>query len=579
MLTNHPLRDFAGLILACSALNAQGAPGDLDATFGTGGKFQSAVGGAMGASVGGVIVQSDGRIFIAGEAWNDVSNNLDFALVRLTEDGVLDTSFDTDGKTTFPMGPRNDSAYSIAIAPADDSFVIVGSAGSSNFTTSEFAVARFNSDGTLDTGFNTTGKALVSVLSSARNEANDALILSDGKVLVAGSSYYGGSPRIGMVRFNEDGTLDTGFDGDGKAVIDPGNEAQGYAVCEQPEDGKIVVAGSYYNGNNQDFLIVRCNSAGALDTSFGGDGIVSTPIFRSDRAEAVVVQADGKIIAAGSASDFGVSDFALVRYNTDGSLDTSFGEDGIVTTDFGSYDSINSLKIDAEGRIVAAGTANNETDSDFAIARYLADGSLDTTFGDGGKVMSPIGASGDNMDAMAIQDDGKILLAGDVETTTVNQFAAARYLGEPEVVEPTRKADLRLGAGAALGTGNNVYNLTGKKQTESLRIPAGKARTMNIGIQNDGTAVDSFKLQGTAGNKDFSITYLAGSKDVTNAVASGKFKTGALDPGETLTIKANIKAKTEKAGKEKSFSLLASSVAKPKVQDKAIIEVRSKVAD
>jgi uncharacterized delta-60 repeat protein len=579
MLNTHPLHNVAGLILACSALNAAAAPGDLDTTFGTGGKFQTPVGGTYGGSLGGVIVQSDGRIFLAGEVWNDVSNDYDFTLVRLTEDGELDTSFDTDGKITFPMGPRNDSAYDIAIAPADDSFVVVGSAGSTNFTTSEFAVARFNSDGTPDTGFNTTGKALVSVLSSARNEANDALILADGKVLVAGSAYYGGSPRIGLVRFNENGSLDTDFDGDGKAVIDPGNEAQGIAVCVQPDDGKIVVVGSYYNGNNQDFLVVRCDSSGVLDTSFGGDGIVTTPIFRSDTAQAVVVQADGKIIAAGSANDFDANDFALVRYNTDGSLDTTFGGDGIVTTDFGSYDAIYSLKIDAEGRIVAAGTANNATDGDFAIARYLDDGTLDTTFGDGGKVMSPIGAEGDNFDDMAIQDDGKILLAGDIETTGANQFAAARYLGEPEVVEPTRKADVRLGAGSALGTGNNVYNLTGKKQTESLKIVSGKTRTMNIGIQNDGTAVDSFKLQGTAGNKDFSITYQAGSKDVTDAVTAGKFKTGALDPGETLTLKAKIKAKTEKAGKEKSFALLASSIAKPKVQDKAIIEVKSKDAD
>lgn len=223
MLNTPPLRNVAGMIMACSALNAFAAPGDLDTTFATGGKFQTPVGGAYGSSVGGVILQSDGRIFIGGEAWNDATNNYDFALVRLTADGELDTTYDTDGKAMFPIGLKNDNGYSMALSPTDNSFVIVGAAGNATFTKSDFAVARFNSDGTLDTDFDTDGKATTYVEYDSRNDASDAVIQSDGKILVAGSAYIGNSPRIGVVRFLANGSLDPDFDADGRLLINPGN--------------------------------------------------------------------------------------------------------------------------------------------------------------------------------------------------------------------------------------------------------------------------------------------------------------------------------------------------------------------
>lgn len=346
----------------------------------------------------------------------------------------------------------------------------------------------------------------------------------------------------------------------------------------QESDGKIVIAGSYYNGNNGDFLIARYDSTGAPDTTFGGDGIVTTPINNWDRAQDLVLQSDGKIIAVGSSSNGSNDDFTLVRYNTDGTLDTTFGGDGIVTTDFGSYDSAYAVMIDDDGKIVVTGSANNSTDGDFAIARYLSDGSLDTSFGSGGKVMTPVGNSHDSADDMAIQDDGKILLAGEIQVTGSSEFGIVRYIGKPEevVVEPTRKADVRLGTGATIATGSNVYNLTGKGQTQPVKITSGKTRTVQVGIQNDGTAADTFKVKGTAGNKNFAITYLNGTRDVTASVVAGKFITSSLDPGEMVTLKAKIKAKTTKAGKDTAFPILATSNAKTTVQDKAIIKATSK---
>ena len=579
MLTTRPLRNVAGLILACSSLNATAAPGDIDTAFATDGKFHIPFGTQGGAAAEGVIVRADGKIYLGGHAWNDTTGYDDFALVRLNEDGTLDTTFDTDGKALFPIGSYNDSVFATAHLPSDDSFVLAGSSGSSNFQTSQFAVAVFNSDGTLDTGFNTTGKATVSIVDNSRNDANAVTILSDGKVLVAGGAYFGSSARIGLARFNANGTLDTTFDTDGKLVIDPGAFSQATGVQVQESDGKIVICGTLYNGNNDDFLVARYTESGAPDTTFGGDGIVTTNVNGWDRGNALVIQSDGKIVVGGTSSNGTDDDYILVRYNTDGTLDTTFGGDGIVTTDFGSDDGIAALRIDDQGRIVASGSANNSTDADFGAARYLEDGTLDTTFGTAGKIKIPFGTSNDTIQGMAIQDDGKLLLAGEIQASPVGEFALMRIIGEPEVIaEPTRKADVILGSGTPLATGNNVYNLTGKKQTESVRITSGKTRTVSVGIQNDGSAADSFKLKGTGGNKDFSIKYLLGDKDVTDAVTAGKFKTGDLDPGEVLKLKAKIKAKTTKAGKEKAFGILATSLAKTTIQDKAVIEATSKAA-
>ena len=232
-------------------------------------------------------------------------------------------------------------------------------AGDSNF---DFAVVRYNTDGSLDTSFGAGGK-VTTALGSSFDYGYSLALQPDGKIVVCGQ--IGGD--FGLVRYNTDGSLDTSFDGDGKVITALGPaEDSGQSVAIQP-DGKIVAAGRSSNGINFDFAVVRYNPDGSLDTSFNGDGKVTTAVGPSDdHAWGVALQSDGKIVVCGETR----GNFALVRYNADGSLDTSFGEDGKTTTDIGSTNDLGlAVAIQSDGKIVVAGKGGGG----FAVARYIGD--------------------------------------------------------------------------------------------------------------------------------------------------------------------------------------------------------------
>ncbi len=235
--------------------------------------------------------------------------------------------------------------------------------------------------------------------------------------------------NFALVRYNTNGSLDTSFDTDGKVTtpVVPGNSDYAYALAIQ-DDGKIVAAGYTSDGLDADFALVRYNTDGSLDTSFHTDGIVTTDIGADiDIASAVSIQDDGKIVAGGSSWNGTDDDFALVRYNTNGSLDTGFHTDGIVTTDMGTgNDLAYALAIQDDGKIVAAGSSWNGADNDFALIRYNTDGSLDTTFHTDGIVITEVGTDDDVAYALAIQADGKIVAAGSSSNTS-DDFALVRY--------------------------------------------------------------------------------------------------------------------------------------------------------
>ena len=225
------------------------------------------------------------------------------------------------------------------------------------------------------------------------------------------------------------GVLDPTFDSDGKVTTAFGSATdQAHAVAIQ-SDGKIVAAGYIWNGSNYDFALARYNTDGSLDASFGSGGKVTTAFGgATDQAYAIAIQSDGKVLVVGSASNGSNDDFALARYNSDGSLDASFDSDGRVTTDFGSAaDVAYAVAIQSDGKIVVAGSASNGSNDDFALARYNSDGSLDTSFGSGGKAMTAILSATDYAFAVAIQHDGKIVAAGSTSNGSNDDFAVARY--------------------------------------------------------------------------------------------------------------------------------------------------------
>ena len=336
-----------------------------------------------------VVIEPDGKIVVAG------TSGFHFALTRYNIDGSLDTSFGSDGQVITDLGGLA-SGHSLAIQP--DGKIIV--TGMNNFN---FALTRYNSDGSLDPSFGSEGKVITDL---GGNEGSDSVALQpDGKIVVAGVS----SGNFAIVRYNSDGSLDPSFGSEGKVIIDFGSNESGGNIAIQP-DGKIVMAGESA-GN---FAISRYNSDGSLDSSFGTEGKLTTDLGGQDYGLGIVLQPDGKILVAGESAD----NFALVRYNSDGSLDTSFGTGGHLTTDLGGDDVGRSVALQPDGKILVVG----ESDSNFALVRYNSDGSLDTSFGSDGQVITDLGGD-DIVRSVAIQPDGKIVVAGESD----GDFALARY--------------------------------------------------------------------------------------------------------------------------------------------------------
>lgn len=320
----------------------------------------------------GIAIQADGKIIVAGFSGSSRSAG-SFAVVRYETTGALDTSFDGDGKVVIDMG--NFSSANDIVIQRDGKIVVVGASGVVGSSNYAFAVARLNSDGSLDASFDGDGRVITSLGSYSYTGAVAVALQTDGKIITAGHSGSAYSTAdFALVRYNADGSLDASFDGDGKVITAVSSSFDGAFAVAVQTDGKIVAAGSS-QGNMM--AVVRYNINGSLDTSFDGDGIVLTPgidrVDDRDYAPSVVIQSNGKIVVSGSIK----ADFALVRYNPNGSLDTSFGGDGIVTTNFNQPSwgaGVGGLAIQPDGKILAAGYCGDPFESFFiAVARYIGD--------------------------------------------------------------------------------------------------------------------------------------------------------------------------------------------------------------
>jgi uncharacterized delta-60 repeat protein len=399
--------------------------GSLDTTFGTGGIVTTSVGSgdAYARALG---IQSDGRIVVAGYSYN--GSNYDFALMRYNADGSLDKTFGAGGIVTTAVGSGDDYARALGIQ-SDGRIVVVGY--SYNGSKNDFALARYNADGSLDATFGTGGIVTTSVGRTA-DYAYALGIQSDGRIVIAGNSFNLdiADNRFTLVRYNTDGSLDTTF-GTGGTVITSVGSRYGYATTLGIQsDGRIVAAGGCNNGRSIDFALARYNTDSSLDATFGTGGIVNTTlkIDGTDTVDTLGIQSDGRIVVAGYSYSGSNSDFALVRYNADGSLDTTFGTGGIVTTNvLGSNDIPYALGIQSDGRIVLVGRSYNGSNYDFALVRYNADGSLDATFGTDGIVTTAVGSGDDYAYALGIQPDGRIVVAGFSNIGNNDNFSLVRY--------------------------------------------------------------------------------------------------------------------------------------------------------
>ncbi len=498
-------------LLICSSLplRAHAAQGDLDLTFGNGGRVTTQFGG--GDSIFALVAQPDGKIVAAGSA----SGN-EFALARYNMDGSLDLTFGSGGKVTTDFFGNRDVALAVALQP-NGKIVAAGYAFDAPGNNIIFAVARYNSNGSLDSSFGAGGK-----VTGGGTEATSILIQPDNKILVGGHTNGSGPPfniDFDLVRLNPDGTLDDTFGSGGKVTTDFfGGEDRIFALALQP-DGLIVAAGAANRfALTADFAIARYKPNGKLDKSFGTDGKLTTNFnLDNEEALAVALQSDGKIIAAGRTHVVNASyDSAISRYNSDGTLDSTFGAGGKVTTDFsGGFDIATGVAVQPNGKIIVSGWAQNGANgrSDFGLARYNSNGSLDSNFGSGGRVVTDFDGGDDTPFAMALEFDGKIVVAGLAVVAGVTSFALARYeISKPRIISATASGKNLFVAGDGFDEGAVVLINGTEQSTANDELSPTTALVVKKGgkkIKPGNTAMLQVRNSDGALSQAFSFTRLA----------------------------------------------------------------------
>ncbi len=418
---SFPLIVVLALGLALVPSPAKAAAGDLDLTFGADGTVTTDFARADDFAWD-VAVLPDGGLLAVGSTGTYPDG--DFALAKYTPDGLLDPSFGAGGRVTTDFGSTNDQAYAAAVQP--DGKIVVAGYTFQDFTPDWFALARYNADGTLDPTFGSAGLVKAHVGPGA-DQANEVALQPDGKIVAVGIDRGSPDGAFAVARFLPTGALDPTFGTGGSVLTQFGTGDDGATDVAIQPDGRIMTVGWSTNvDSTTDFALARYTAHGVLDTSFSGDGKGTTD-FASwyDTAWAVALQADGRIVVAGDATTSGL---ALARYQPTGNLDPTFGGDGKVT---GGPDLIAAygLSIDSAGRILTTGPGAGPVSTDFAVARWNGDGTLDGSFGMGGVALVDFGrdvasGSADEPHDLALEADGSIIVAGQSPTGTLD-FAVA----------------------------------------------------------------------------------------------------------------------------------------------------------
>jgi len=506
------------LYASCAAFDGQ-----LDATF-NGGTVITFINNFS--TISATAIQADGKIVSAGYSGTSASA-IDFTLARYNTNGLLDSTFGVNGiRTTFLGGTAN-QIHAIVIQP--DGKIVVGGQGTVD---NAFVLARYTADGTPDSTFGTAG-TVVTVLSAPAGIFGIAL-QADGKIVVVGQPLS--APKMFIVaRYYENGAIDNGLQGgsgfgiNGVALIDlPGaDDASSIAV---QEDGKIVVGGSAGPIGMRTFAAARLDTKGALDLSFGGVGSVTTAFPADAQGANLIVQPDGKIILIGSTGQLNMQDFALVRYHSDGTLDSGFGMGGVTTTAIGNNDQIFQVVLQPDGKLVVAGFSDVNGIDNFALARYNTNGVLDVTFNPSGTmpgvVVTPFnGGLASEAFQVALQQDGSIVASGAIFNVPSSNFGfgLARYLNNNPLVATQITAPIN-----NILFSNDTFTISGIAQNPS-----------NIGIFADGILIGRAVTSGTTNSWSAQTTVpLANGSHVITAVA--EYKNGNVNLLSTNSVTINI---------------------------------------
>jgi uncharacterized delta-60 repeat protein len=463
--------------LLAAALLAGAVPaarGDLDRSFGSGGKVTTDFGGSEAGSA--IALHRDGRVVVAGRLFAPGPND-DFLLAQYTAGGALDPTFDGDGKVTTDFTGQFDGAFGIAVQR--DGKIVVAGYGypSTGLGPQDFAVARYNLDGSLDPTFGAGGKVLTTFEPTSLDAAFAVTLQPDGKIVVAGRSRRAQTYDFAVARYMPNGALDASFAGDGLVVTQVSLQNDvATALAIQP-DGKIVVVGGTLPGPDSSFdlALVRYNADGSLDAGFDSDGFVvgSTP-ERHDLIEDVAVLSNGKLLLATGSG--------VMRLTSSGSVDSSFVAPERASTDVVF---VSALAVQPDRKILAIGTVFRPGGaSDFGVARLTPDGLIDTSFGSQGTVVTDFGPQDQASDG-ELQPDGRLVVTGVTSQSVTGpaDFAVARYLAVQFCVVPNVRGRTLNAARAALrlfscrvGKVDRAYSSRVKKGRVLSQRPAPRTR-------------------------------------------------------------------------------------------------------
>lgn len=427
----------------------------LDPTFATSGIFQT---GGIG-NFASVQQQPDGKYVMAGTIYGVSS---DFCIMRLLNDGTLDASFDGDGVGQYELGVGSDYGRSICLQT--DGKIVVG--GQYDNGGNEFGVLRVNADGTPDNTFGTLGLAHTDI--GPLNEDLYAItIQSDGKIVAVGAAREASASfhAVTLCRYNVDGSPDASFGTGGVVCVNLSGEGERANDVGLQADGKIVVCGEH----NITGLVARYLPNGDLDSTFGTDGrsfFPTTTLFT--RYLKLLIQADGKIVVVGEESSGTDNDILIVRYNSDGTLDTSFPSStssGYLTLDPTSLNEKGSAILQqTDGKYLIAGETSTSTNSALLV-RLNTDGSYDPTFGIGGVMIEELSTNYDFVDDGIIDASGKIVVCGTLD----NYHGAARLLAV-STVGYSQQEQNSFAVSIWPNPANNIVQIKSTEQIQQITI-------------------------------------------------------------------------------------------------------------
>jgi uncharacterized delta-60 repeat protein len=431
--------------------------GALDTDFDVDGKVATDAGDDEEANA--VAMQASGKYVVAGRRGG--AGTGDFVLTRYERDGSLDRDFGTNGRVVTDLG-GDDDAQAIALYPTThptlkDRIVVAGTT-----TGGSLALAQYTIDGAPDNSFSGDGKLTSASMVDAR-----AVAISNFTVLVGGRVETGGpaGSDFAVAKYTSNGNVDASWDGDGKAVTDFGPNDAVHALLDTA--GGILAAGT----NGSDFALARYQAfggtPGSLDTTFDGDGKVTTDFGDTDSAHALDTEHNlgGQQVTGILAAGRSGSDFAVARYSSSGALSASFDGDGKVTTPFtggGEAHAVwvqNDPLVSSRLTVLVAGRAGTGAGSEFALARYTQTGALDSAFGTAGKVTTSLGPNSDAR-GMVVDERGRVVVTGGTDV----DIATAAYVNGRVTVRATPNTDLTLGGERVLVEG------TGFKPNDTVQI-------------------------------------------------------------------------------------------------------------